>query len=291
MTHGAVAERVLAEVRERTDAELRDFLAGRRRAIGDLDPEAGVLIDELVRLVGAGGKRLRPAFCILGFRAAGGAVSDPGIWRAAAALELFHTFALIHDDVIDGAAERRGASTTVTAFGGGDRGRAAAILVGDLGAELAGALQRSAPAPADRLARAFDRWDAMVMALAAGQFLDAVEPQPDDLAGSLRIARLKSAAYTVEAPLAIGAALAGGSAEVDAALAAYGRSLGEAFQLRDDLLDGDAAPGVVAADVDVRIDAACAALEDPDARRALDAAAADDLRAIARGLAMGEAVA
>lgn len=288
MTHGAVADRVLAEVRERTDAALHGFLAERREAMAALDPEAAILVDELRRLVEAGGKRLRPAFCLLGFRAGGGAVDDPAIWPAAAALELFHTFALVHDDVIDGATTRRGAPTTVAAFGGGERGRAAAILVGDLGAELAGALLRSAPAPADRLDSAFERWDAMVMALAAGQFLDAAGPPPADLAASLRVARLKSAAYTVEAPLAIGAALAGRDGAVGPALAAYGRNLGEAFQLRDDLLDGDAAPGVVADDVDVRIDAACAAL---DVAGEIESTAAADLRALARSLAMGEAVA
>lgn len=286
MTHGAVAERVLAEVRERTDAVLGGFLEERRGAIAALDPDAGVLVDELLRLVLAGGKRLRPAFCVLGYRAAGGSGDDPTVWPAAAALELFHTFALVHDDVIDGATTRRGAPTTVAAFGGGDRGRAAAILVGDLGAELAGALLRSAPAPADRLAHAFARWDAMVMALAAGQFLDATASPPADLAASLRVARLKSAAYTVEGPLGIGAALADGSGPVHAALAAYGRSLGEAFQLRDDLHDGDAAPGVGPADVDARIDLACEALDD-----AVDPSAAADLRALARSLAMGEAAA
>jgi geranylgeranyl diphosphate synthase type I len=288
MTHGAVAERVLAEVRERTDATLRGFLADRRGEMAELDAEAAVLVDELLRLVDAGGKRLRPAFCVLGFRAAGGATTDPAIWPAAAALELFHTFALIHDDVIDGATTRRGAPTTVAAFGGGDRGLAAAILVGDLGAELAGALLRSAPAPADRLERAFARWDAMVMALAAGQFLDAAGPPAADLAASLRVARLKSAAYTVEAPLAIGVTLAGDEGPIGTTLATYGRNLGEAFQLRDDLLDGDAAPGIVAGDVDARIAAACAAL---DGAEAIEPSAAEDLRALARSLAMGEAVA
>lgn len=288
MTHGAVAERVLAEIRTRTDAALRGFLAERREAMATLDPEAAILVDELLRLVAAGGKRLRPAFCVLGFRAAGGATTDPAIWPAAASLELFHTFALVHDDVLDGATTRRGEPTTVAAFGGGDRGRAAAILVGDLGAELAGALLRSAPAPADRLARAFERWDTMVMALAAGQFLDAAGAPPVDLAASLRVARLKSAAYTVEAPLAIGVALAGGDGAAGASLATFGRHLGEAFQLRDDLHDGDAAPGVVAGDVDARIDAACAAL---DGVAAIEPTAAADLRALARSLAMGEAVA
>jgi geranylgeranyl diphosphate synthase type I len=100
----------------------------------------------------------------------------------------------------------------------------------------------------------------MVLALAAGQFLDLDDRNRATLDASLRVARLKSSAYSVEGPLAIGAALAGAAPDVGSSLAAYGRSLGEAFQLRDDLHDGDAAPGVTAADVDARIDAACAAL-------------------------------
>ena len=91
------------------------------------------------------------------------------------------------------------------------------------------------------------------------EFLDLDDRNRATLDASLRVARLKSSAYSVEGPLAIGAALAGAAPDVGSSLAAYGRSLGEAFQLRDDLHDGDAAPGVTAADVDARIDAACAA--------------------------------
>lgn len=122
----------------------------------------------------------------------------------------------------------------------------------------------------------------MVLALAAGQFLDASGPRAIDIESSLRIARLKSSAYTVEAPLAIGSALAGGTAGVESCLAAYARSLGEAFQLRDDLDDGDAAPGVGRSDVVARVDAACAALDGSVAEDA-----AEGLRALALGIGKG----
>ncbi|MFM7718792.1 MAG: polyprenyl synthetase family protein [Actinomycetota bacterium] len=273
---------ILAPIRARVDAALAAYLAERREALAALDASAAVLVDELRRLLDAGGKRLRPAFCILGFRAAGGDPTSEAIWGPAAALELFHAFALVHDDVIDGAATRRGVPTTAAAFGGGERGRAAAILVGDLGAELAGALLRRAPFPPERVSAALARYDAMVLALAAGQFLDATADVPADLEGSLRIARLKSSAYTVEAPLAIGAAFAGARPDVHATLAAFARPYGEAFQLRDDLEDGDAAAGVTPADVDARVDAAVAAIGDR-----LEPTAADGLRAIAEGLRMG----
>lgn len=271
---------LLGAVRDRVDAVLREVLAERRAALAALEPDAAVLVDEVGRLVDAGGKRLRPAFCVLGHRAGGGDAAAPAIWRAAASLELFHTFALVHDDVIDDAAERRGAPTTTTAFGGGDRGRAVAILVGDLAAELAAHLLRTSGFPAERLVAATARYDAMVLALAAGQFLDLDPASRGSLDASLRVARLKSGAYSVEGPLAIGAALAGATPAVDAALAAYGRALGEAFQLRDDLHDGDAAPGVGPTDVDVRIDLAC------DALGAVPADVAADLRAVAATLRM-----
>lgn len=272
---------VLAVVRERVDEVLREVLAERRAAMTATEPDAAVLVDEIARLVAAGGKRLRPAFCVLGFRAGGGDAAARGIWRAAASLELFHTFALAHDDVIDGATERRGAPTTGTAFGGGARGRAVAILVGDLAAELASHLLRTSGFPADRLGVAMERYDAMVLALAAGQFLDLDVANRASIDVSLRVARLKSGAYSVEGPLAIGASLAGATTDVEAALAGYGRALGEAFQLRDDLLDGEAAPGVTAVDVDTRIELACGAL----ATIATDVAA--DLRAVASSLRMG----
>ena len=282
MATGGPAEEVLAPIRARVDAALRAYLAERRAALAALDEAATPLVDELVRLLEAGGKRLRPAFCVLGFRAAGGDPRSEAIWGPAAALELFHAFALVHDDVIDAAASRRGVATTAEVFGGGERGRAAAILVGDLGAELAGALLRRAPFPPDRVAAALDRYDAMVLALAAGQFLDATAAAPRDVAASLRVARLKSSAYTVEGPLAIGAALAGATPDLRDRLAAFARPFGEAFQLRDDLEDGEAAPGASAADVDARLEVAVAALGGP-----LDPSAADALRAIAATVRMG----
>src|SRR3990170_2253391 len=106
---------VVEAVRSRVDAVLATELRARRAELEALDPSAGILVEELERLVGAGGKRLRPAFCYLGYRAAGGRDGEPVV-RAAAALELLHTFALVHDDVMDEAVERRGVETTQVRF-------------------------------------------------------------------------------------------------------------------------------------------------------------------------------
>src|SRR5439155_14628007 len=135
------------ELRDRFDDELRDFLRARRQEAEWTDPRATILVDEVMRLVEAGGKRLRPAFCYWGWRAAGG-LDDDRIVKAAAALELLHTFALIHDDLMDDAAERRGvpatrpflhelAHTRGLALDPAAFGFSAAILVGDLAAVLA----------------------------------------------------------------------------------------------------------------------------------------------------------
>ncbi|HSL66629.1 MAG TPA: polyprenyl synthetase family protein, partial [Actinomycetota bacterium] len=102
-----VAPAALDSVRRRVDEALASFLQERRETMATIAPEAAEMVDELRRIVAAGGKRIRPAFCYWGYRAAGGDDDEP-IVRAAAALELFNTFALIHDDVMDESETRRG---------------------------------------------------------------------------------------------------------------------------------------------------------------------------------------
>jgi geranylgeranyl diphosphate synthase, type I len=237
----------LAGVRERVDAVLSAFLEDQRPAVASADRDALVLLDEIERLVRAGGKRLRPAFCILGHLAAGGADADP-IWRVAGAVELLHTFALIHDDVMDGTATRRGVPATHVRFAE-DRaadgaapdaaerfGRSAAVLAGDLATVLADQLFLESGFDGDALEAGLRRYHRMRVEAAAGQWLDLSgtgRPVSEELAR--RIAWLKSGSYTVEGPLQVGAALAGATIEQMAALSRYGAPLGEAFQLSDDL--------------------------------------------------------
>lgn len=210
------------------DAFLEDFLAGKR---ADL-PEAEAMIDEIARSVTAGGKRLRPQFCYWGFRAAGGSHEDR-IVAASSALELLHTFALVHDDIIDRSDERRGLPTTFALHG-----TDAAILVGDLALVLAdAALMESGFDPAT-LQVAFAAYSRMRQQVIAGQFMDVAATSSPDMSveRARRIAVLKSGRYSIEEPLVIGAALAGGDPGLIDALHGFGAPLGEAFQLRDDLL-------------------------------------------------------
>jgi geranylgeranyl diphosphate synthase type I len=266
---------VTGDLRERVDAVLTAFLE-ERADLRDRLAIARPPVEEIGRLLAAGGKRIRPAFCYWGFRAAGGRDQgrpDEPIVRAAAALELLHTMALVHDDLIDGAKERRGEPATAVWFGDraaelgargdpGAFGEAMAILVGDLAAVLADRLLLESGFSADLLAQALAVYHPMREEMALGQFLALAEPSRGErVPDPADRAALKGGGYTVEGPLRIGAALAGGAAAVTACLGRFGRPLGQAFQLRDDLEDGDAAPGVTAETVRRRVALAKAALD------------------------------
>jgi geranylgeranyl diphosphate synthase type I len=214
------------QLRHEIDAELTAFLSHRATAL----PEAQPLLDEIARVLQAGGKRIRPLFCYWGFRAAGG--ERGSIVRSAAALELLHTFALVHDDIMDASDERRGEPTVHVRHG-----MEVALLVGDLALVLADEVFTTSHFPPQRLLTAFAAYSRMRQEVIAGQFLDhAAASQPITEEIARRIAVLKSGRYSVEEPLLIGAALAGASEDLHAALAGFGGPLGEAFQLRDDLL-------------------------------------------------------
>jgi geranylgeranyl diphosphate synthase type I len=210
-----------------------------------MDPSAAVLAEEIERLVGAGGKRIRPALCYWAFRAAGGVDGAP-IVNVGVALELLHTSALIHDDVMDRAVERRGVPATHVRFASrspagvdpGSHGIAAAILVGDLALVLSEQALRTCGFEGEGLSRAMGRFDRMRTEMAAGQFLDV-----SDAADRVRVAALKSGSYTAVGPVLVGTALAEAGPAVEGPLGVFARSVGAAFQLRDDTIDGDAPAG------------------------------------------------
>jgi geranylgeranyl diphosphate synthase type I len=271
-----------ATLRERFEDELFAFLDARRRDAQLLDERAVILVDEIRRLMEAGGKRLRPAFCYWGYRATG-APDDARIVRAGAALELLHTFALIHDDLIDGSDERRGVPSSSRnleqaglARGLPDPARfgtSAALLAGDLAVVLADQLLLDSGFGPEILGRALAGYHEMRVEMAAGQVLGLLVHDPVDEREARRIAALKGGLYSVERPLLLGAALAGGSAGQRAVLSAFGRPLGEAFQLRDDLVDDPATSPVGKETVNALVGDARAALDprvlDPEAIRAL----------------------
>ncbi len=196
-----------------------------------------------------GGKRLRTAFAWCGWRAGGG-TGDPGpLLRTGVALELVQTCALVHDDVMDGSHLRRGAPSMHVDLarmhraegmtGGAEAfGHSAAVLAGDLALAWADDLMTETALAAPNGPRLYQEWRAMREEMVAGQYRD-LQAQAAGASGveeALTIATLKSALYTVERPLALGASLAGADETVTAALRAVSRCAGLAFQLRDDLL-------------------------------------------------------
>jgi geranylgeranyl diphosphate synthase type I len=208
-----------------------------------VDPALVDPLHSLRDFVAAGGKRLRPAFCACAFVGAGGTIDDPAVIDAAAALELVHTFALVHDDIMDGSDFRRGRDAVHRRFarqhedaswrGPARRfGDGMAILVGDFALVYADILLRGAPADAQAI------FDELRVELCVGQSLDLVGTATarTDAATARRIATYKSGKYTVERPLHLGAALAGRNGELAESLSAIGLPMGEAFQLRDDVL-------------------------------------------------------
>jgi geranylgeranyl diphosphate synthase type I len=212
-------------------------------------PDASTLIDEIRAMIAAGGKRLRPAFCYWGYRAAG-APHGTEIVAAAASLELLHSFALIHDDVMDSAHTRRGRRTI-----NASHGTSFAILAGDLALVLADDAFMSSGFSDAQVTRAFSAYSRMRREVIAGQLLDiSAESQMPSVADARKIALLKSGRYTVSEPLIIGAVLAGGSVDLQSQLGAIGDCAGEAFQLRDDLLGTFGSPGSTgkATDSDIR---------------------------------------
>ncbi len=250
------------DLRGRIDAVLLEALRGARADLAARSARSADLADELDRLVAAGGRRVRPTLCVLGSVAAGGPVEE--VLPAAAGLELFHTFALVHDDVMDDEDERRGVVSTHRRFAkvdpGGDAfGRSAAILIGDLAFALGTDLVLSTPLEPARVLAAARRIRAMAVATAAGQYLDIRGE-----AGPV-VAALKTGAYTAEAPLAIGADLADGTPELHEALGAFARPFGLAFQLLDDAADAHPGPPPASASAEAArsLDEAEAALADP----------------------------
>ena len=238
------APQSLLDVASRVDKRLEALLAVERERWAKVDADLVPPIDEIARLVLAGGKRLRPAFCFWGFVGAGGDPTDELVIDAGAALELLHAFALFHDDVMDGSLTRRGEPTTNAKFearhgveklAGESRrfGDGVAILVGDLAYVYSDQLMRNASP------QAWTIWNELRIELNFGQYLDMLGSAMNERRREKaeRICRYKSGKYTIERPLHLGALLAAPTRDdLIPVLSTYGLPLGDAFQMRDDVL-------------------------------------------------------
>jgi geranylgeranyl diphosphate synthase type I len=238
-------------LRSRVQRVLDGFLDRQREILRSESADLLPLVDATADLL-AGGKRLRPAFCYWGWRGAG-APDQPAIVSAAACLELFHAAALVHDDLMDGSDTRRGMPSAHRRFaalhseagwhGDPERfGNAAALLLGDLCLGWSDELLHASGLSDQAMRRGRPVFERMRTELMGGQYLDMLEQATGGLwlAGQAERAQLviryKSAKYSVEHPLLLGGTLAAASPRVLTAYSDYGLALGEAFQLRDDVL-------------------------------------------------------
>ena len=246
----------LTTVGAKVEARLDRLFCEQRDYWRAIDPRLAEPVDELAVIAAGGGKRLRAAFAYWAWHGRRyqdhSPAQDPRSETAAdrvaidvgAAFELLQAFALIHDDVMDDSDTRRGRPTVHTAqarrlteegwLGEPRRfGEGVAILVGDLSHAYADGLLANAGPAARQI------WDDLRVELNLGQYLDlrAAAAQQLDQGTAEQVSTFKSALYTIVRPLQLGASIDGTAPpELLALLERYGRPLGRAFQLKDDLL-------------------------------------------------------
>jgi len=242
-----VASHELSELRASINSVLDDFTKARSRALTDIGSELQPVASAMSEFITDGGKRFRPIFAYLGYLGTGAAPRHE-IVRACTALELVHVCALIHDDVMDGSDTRRNKPAIHKLFqslhddqsyeGNSERfGLASAILLGDLALVWADRLLVESGISREEFISAQEVFSDMRDELMAGQYLDVLEGAlaTTSVERSLKVARFKSGKYSIERPLHFGAALAG-KPDFNEVYSRFGLPLGEAFQLRDDLL-------------------------------------------------------
>ena len=239
--------------RFRTDVEAActAFCADQAALLEPLGDDAARLLAQ-ARAAVSGGKRFRATFCWWGFNAVAPPADETtatALVRACASLEFLHASALVHDDYMDASDVRRGRPSTHRVFEALHRdrgwtgpssgyGAAAAILLGDLLLSWSDQMLRTCGLDPSTVLAALRFFDLTRTEVVAGQFLDvSVQARGRaDVNTAMTVLRYKSAKYSIERPLHIGAALAGAGPEMIERLSAFGLPLGEAFQLRDDVL-------------------------------------------------------
>jgi geranylgeranyl diphosphate synthase type I len=278
--------------------QLRGYLAGRRADAAYIGTDYDGLIAALEDFVLRGGKRVRPAFAYWGYRAVTAepdAGVDDGILLLFSALELLHACALVHDDVIDDSATRRGWPTAHVHFtelhrsrgwrGSSEQfGRSAAILLGDLSLVWADDIVAGVDLPVDDQRRVQRVWSDIRTEVLGGQYLDIVAESSgaESIESAMNVNTFKTASYTISRPLQLGAAAAADRPDVQHAFYELGTDLGVAFQLRDDVLGvfGDPAVTGKPSGDDLRSGKRTVLLAEAVERAAAsDPAAADRLRA------------
>jgi geranylgeranyl diphosphate synthase type I len=242
----------LAKITTAVTDQLRRYLQERRGQAGYIGTDYERLTAGLEEFVLSGGKRLRPVFAYWGWRSVSRKDADAQVLLLFSALELLHASALVHDDVIDGSATRRGRPTTHVQFAALHRDRqwrgaaeqfgiSAAILLGDLALAWADDIVAgygTPNLPEDARSRVRQVWVDIRTELLGGQYLDIVAEASaaESIASAMNVNTYKTASYTVSRPLQLGVAAAADRPDVHALFHDIGTDLGVAFQLRDDVL-------------------------------------------------------
>ncbi len=235
-------------MRSEINHSLSEFIRGENKYLAQIGPELDPVANEIEKFLLESGKRLRPLFAYVGLLGTGSNSNAENI-QAISSLELVHVCALIHDDVMDGSDTRRGALSIHKAFekmhkdknlvgSPSQFGISSAILMGDLALIWSAQMLHTAGLSSEQLIKVLPVYDEMRVELMAGQYLDVYEQSlgTQSVERSLKVARYKSGKYTIERPLHFGATLGGASNQLISAYTKYGIPLGEAFQLRDDVL-------------------------------------------------------
>ena len=222
-------------VRLEVDTRLIEFFEDKKRETKTISPPTLELVDEIEALTMRGGKRLRPAVATAGYRCVRPGHGMERLVELSASLELLQSYLLIHDDWMDGDEVRRGGTAVHTSLQRSHHdphlGSALGVLAGDLASAYAWELFLEAPYPMQSWSDASAMFLKIQKEVYCGQQLD--------LTGDADVARmhaLKTTSYSVRGPLLLGALLGNPSAEQLQALAAWAGPIGEAFQIRDDLL-------------------------------------------------------
>ncbi|MEK7500825.1 MAG: polyprenyl synthetase family protein [Patescibacteria group bacterium] len=246
------------QVQAAVDPLLTSFLESKVALAKKIHPRACELFQELIRSL-KGGKRNRPTLLVAGYLAGGGK-NISAILPAAAAIEIFHMYALIHDDIMDRAPLRRFKPTSVAflenKLGSYHLGMSAAILAGDLAKTLADEFFLKSKVGAEHLRRALEIYTLLKEEVELGQYLDVRLGNGPSLSTSdlNAILMYKTAKYSFERPLQIGAQLTGATVAIQQALSRFAVPIGMAFQIQDDILGvfGDETEIGKSADSDIK---------------------------------------
>jgi geranylgeranyl diphosphate synthase type I len=242
---------LMKHYKHKIDLELESFFDARIRKAGEVSPAATEAFEVLKEFSLRGGKRIRPMLTVFSYKGFGGK-RESEIIKAALAVELMESFLLIHDDIIDQDELRRGYLTVHKIYenrlrkkhGAGicrrlsHYGDSVAIVIGDIASVLGSEAILSTDFPVRRKLRAVEKFNRVIINTCFGQILDINSENEKAMTEEdiLTIHTLKTAIYTIEGPLHIGAILAGASQRNLEQLTRFAIPLGKAFQLNDDIL-------------------------------------------------------